>query len=336
MASAMLVTAAVCVVMQILISPTTSDSPRRINVRYVDDNGRAFWETDTPLSLVRTPATPYDWLRRPPRVFRSSAQQMTIAPPELQILSATPGRFKLRIRSSRGAPRIALYFRAPSFQTLLVNGSPLPAQTPRFREFLAPGWHRAAVRGAQEAHVEILLKRDEPIDAILVDTAPGLPPASAALVAARNASVAVPTDDGDTTTVMRRVRIAASPPTPPRAWSAGVLTGGGYSGGGKGSVFVRSDDTTSCPALLSPAVAAAHPETWKTAYFLPAFSGRTDQFHYVLTLQVTKSDGKKAKYQVSWQDDSFEMLPGDLRRLYEVLWSVHNSECSRATGGSPR
>ena len=74
-----LVTAAVCVVMQILISPTTSESPRRINVRYIDDNGRAFWETDSPLSFVRTPATPYEWLRRPPRVFRSAAQQTTIA-----------------------------------------------------------------------------------------------------------------------------------------------------------------------------------------------------------------------------------------------------------------
>src|SRR5207245_9462044 len=116
--------------MQTRISPATSESPRRINVRYFADNGRAFWETDSPLSFVRTPATPYEWLRRPPRVFRSAAQQTTIAAPKMRVLSATPGRFKMRIRSSRGAPRGPLYFHAPPFQTLLRARTPLPAGTP--------------------------------------------------------------------------------------------------------------------------------------------------------------------------------------------------------------
>jgi hypothetical protein len=326
-ASAMLVTAAVCVVMQILISPTTSESPRRLNVHYVDDNGRAFWETDSPLSFVRTPATPYEWLRRPPRVFRSGAQQTTIAAPKMRVLSATPGRFKMRIRSSRGAPRVALYFHAPSFQTLLVNGSPLPPQTQRFRDFLAPGWHRAVVRGAQEIDVEILLKRDEPIDAIVVDTSPGLPPAGAALVAARDESVAVPTDDGDTTTVMRRVRIGP-PAALPRAWSVGLITMGGYAGGFR-SRFIRSDSAPSCRKEVETAVAAALPETWRKGYFLPAESGRTDQFRYDLTLQITKSEGKTARYEVAWQDDSFEMLTDDARELYEALSNALSSECAR-------
>ena len=105
---------------------------------------------------------------------------------------------------------------------------------------------------------------------------------------------------------------------------------------GKGGIMVRSNDTTSCPALVAAAVAAARPETWKAAYFLPAESGRTDQFHYLLTLQVTKSDGQTGKYEVWWQDDSFEMLPDDFSQLYEALWSAHDSECSRTAGGSPR
>ena len=105
---------------------------------------------------------------------------------------------------------------------------------------------------------------------------------------------------------------------------------------GKGGIIVRSNDTTSCPALVAAAVAAARPETWKTNYFLPEDSGRTDQFHYLLTLHITKSDSKAWKYEVFWQDDSFEMLPDDFSQLYEALWSAHDSECLRSGSGSPR
>ena len=73
--------------------------------------------------------------------------------------------------------------------------------------FLAPEWHQAAVRGASEAVVEILLGRNGPIDAVVSDTTYGLPPSAAALVRARDASLAVPVHDGDTTTVVRRLRL---------------------------------------------------------------------------------------------------------------------------------
>ena len=65
-------------------------------------------------------------------------------------------------------------------------------------------------------------------------------------------------------------------------------------------------------------------------------SGRTDQFRYDLTLEITKSDGKTARYQVAWQDDSFVMLPDDVRDLYEATSSMQGSECSPMPGGSPR
>jgi hypothetical protein len=267
-----------------------------------------------------------------------------MASPKLRVLadeSATQRRIKLGIRSDRGAPRIALYFHAPSFQTLLVNGSPLPARTPRFREFLAPGWHRAAVRGAPEAEVEITLSGNEPIEAIVVDGSPGVPPEGAAIVAARDQSVAVSANDGDSTTVMRRVHLGAMKP-PPRAWSADVLTSGGYSGAGKGSISVDSDGHASCGSRLSAArqqelqaaIANAEPEAWKNGYSLAVESRRTDQFRYVMSLQLTKSDGKIIKRSVSWQDDGFALLPEDLRRLYDVLWSVRTSECSSRSGSA--
>jgi hypothetical protein len=49
----------------------------------------------------------------------------------------------------------------------------------------------------------------------------------------------------------------------------------------------------------------------------------TDQFYYSLTLQITQQGGKEMTYSVGWQDDSFGMLPYDLRRLYEALWQLH-------------
>ena len=45
--------------------------------------------------------------------------------------------------------------------------------------------------------IEIDLNRDEPIDAVVVDSSYGLPPAGAALAHARDASLAIPVQEGD-------------------------------------------------------------------------------------------------------------------------------------------
>jgi hypothetical protein len=112
----------------------------------------------------------------------------------------------LHLRSARNAPRVALIFRAPSFSALRVNGLTPPPIT-RPRGALAPGWHRVSVRGASEATIEIDTTRDEAIDAVIIDSSYGLPPAGAALAHARDASVAVPVQEGDLTTTLRRVRL---------------------------------------------------------------------------------------------------------------------------------
>jgi hypothetical protein len=72
---------------------------------------------------------------------------------------------------------------------------------------LRPEWQRVTVYGAQQAEIEILLRRDEPIDAIIVDYSSGLPSDGALLVRARDASFAVPSDDGDGVSVLRRLRL---------------------------------------------------------------------------------------------------------------------------------
>jgi hypothetical protein len=63
------------------------------------------------------------------------------------------------------------------------------------------------VRGASEALVEMTLSAEQPIDAVVADTSYGVPPSGAALARARDASVAVPVNDGDTTTLLRRMRL---------------------------------------------------------------------------------------------------------------------------------
>jgi hypothetical protein len=111
------------------------------------------------------------------------------------------------LHSARGAPRVALILHAPSLVSLRVNGVAPPPPTARTRNYLADGWQRVGVRGASDAVIELVLRDATPIDVIAIDTSYGLPPSGAALVAARTASLAVPSDDGDVSTTMRRVRL---------------------------------------------------------------------------------------------------------------------------------
>jgi hypothetical protein len=328
---AMIATAVVCVLMQILLPPYTRDWPRHLNVHYVDD-GSPQWEVDAlTRRLLRaarfdlTPRAPYNWLLGSRRVYRAPASREPLTPPELNILideGSAHRHIVARLRSTRGASRLALYVRAPALESLRVNGTAPASRSARFREFLAPDWHRVIVRGAQEVEIDLTLRRADPIDVVIADSTPGLPTAGSALAAARDESISVPIDDGDTTTVMRRMRLAQSLPA---AWTASILSSGGYAGG-MHMVIVHSDGSSSCGHVsdekrreIDDAVAAAHPEAWKPSYRLPVFSGMTDQFWYSLTLEITKRDGSKVKYSVGWQDDSFSLLPDDLRQLSEAM-----------------
>jgi hypothetical protein len=58
-----------------------------------------------------------------------------------------------------------------------------------------------------EATIDLYLQQDETIDAYVSDYSYGLPPEAANVVRARDASVAVPSDDGDGILMIRRVRL---------------------------------------------------------------------------------------------------------------------------------
>jgi hypothetical protein len=127
-----------------------------------------------------------------------------------------------------------------------------------------------------------------------------------------------------------------------RSWSAQLFTSGGYSGGGRGFLFMGSDGTTSpCSVQKLPpnkrlaiegAVAAARPETWKESY-RPRKEHMTDQFYYSFTLKLQRIDGSSGTYSVGWQSES--KLPDDLRRLYEALWAARDDCPGRRPTSAP-
>ncbi len=180
--TAMLGTAVVCVVMQLLVPPFTRESPRRVNVQYVDEDGTARWIVDdsAPAPAPRLPVSP-------PQCSGSVAM--------------------IRCRSTRGAERVALAFYAPDLVSLRVNGVIPPSQPPKFRQRLAPGWHAVSVRGASEAQIEIGLRKPHGLNAVISDRSFALPAAAAPLVRARDSRLAVPSNEGDATVVRRRLRL---------------------------------------------------------------------------------------------------------------------------------
>jgi hypothetical protein len=215
--SAFIVTAIVFVTIANFVPAYSADSPRHINLRHYQD-GAPRWLADsvTPpmaravnFEVVRPRL--FEWLASPSTPYAAPAPPLGAPPPEVRVMRDEGGggrrTLTLQIRSARNAARVGILFRTPALLSVRVNGVVPPPPPQRFRNFLAPDWHQAAVRGASEAIVEITLGRDAPIDAIVSDTTYGLPPAGAALARARDASVAVPVHDGDTTTVVRRLRI---------------------------------------------------------------------------------------------------------------------------------
>ncbi|MBV8544590.1 MAG: M20/M25/M40 family metallo-hydrolase [Acidobacteria bacterium] len=205
-----------CVAMALIVPAYETNSPRHINIEYVDDGVGPRWQTDVMLPEIaksahftEVPQKTYEWTVPPSRAYLAAAPELAIPPAEAQVVRDVRqnGRhLTLRIRSNRNAPRIALIFHAPSFAALRVNGITPPPMT-RFRGGLAPGWHRVAVRGATEATIEIDLTRDEPIEAVIIDGSYGLPSAGAALAHARDASMALPVQEGDLTNTLRRMKL---------------------------------------------------------------------------------------------------------------------------------
>jgi hypothetical protein len=204
-----------CIAMALIVPTYEPNSPRHINLAYVDDGVAPRWQTDALRPEIQraaqfnpTPQTIYDWTVPPSRAFIAPAPALGLMPAALTVVhdDHQGGRhLTLQLHSARNAPRITLIFRAPSFAALRVNGITPPPVTRR-RGGLAPGWHWVSVR-ASEATIDIDLARDETIDAVIIDSSYGLPTTGATLAHARDTSLAVPVQEGDLTTTLRRMRL---------------------------------------------------------------------------------------------------------------------------------
>ena len=207
-------TAIACIAMALLLPPYTKDWPRRLTLRYVDDGRATRWESSAltpPLHRAAgfdiKPRVYGEWLRTPARAYAAPAPALHLPAPEVRVVARGGGRLSLLVRSLRGAPRVVLTFRAPSLRAMTIDGVAPPAPGARFYDELAPGWHRVVVTGASEARIDLALRDDTSIDAIVSDTSFGLPAEGASLARARDASNGAPWSDGDTTTVARRVTL---------------------------------------------------------------------------------------------------------------------------------
>ncbi len=209
--------AIVCIVIALLVPTYEANSPRHLNLEYVDDGVGPRWLTDRILPEIQSaaqfnpvPQLMYEWTLPPAMGIVAPAPPLTLPPPEVHVIrderQKGGRRLTLQIRSARNAPRIAILFHAPSFVAMRVNGV-IPPRSGRRRSALGPGWHRVSVRGASEMTLELVMTRDEPIDCAVIDSSFGLPAAGAALAQARDAAVAVPVQEGDLTTLLRRVRL---------------------------------------------------------------------------------------------------------------------------------
>jgi hypothetical protein len=215
-ATASFAIAAICALATIAFPAYSLDCPRRIPIAYFSDTDTKTneWIVGSLAGSMRdaghfgaTRVTRYPWFREQPSFFAGSAPDAGIIAPEISIVRdvrAGKRTLTLRVRSVRGAQRIAVQFRtSQTVDSIRVNGATPPPAPARWRSDLAPQWSRVVVRGG-EAEIELVIRGTKPIDVVAMDYSFGLPPSSGALVRARDAADAVTSDEGDVTIAMRK------------------------------------------------------------------------------------------------------------------------------------
>ena len=214
--AAMYAAAVVCIAMHIVLPPFTPESPRAINVRYIEDV-RPQWVVDGVTPEMRrvsrfllAPKDMFPWAAARVYAYSAPAPALPVDPPEITVVRDNRQRGRdvtVQVRSVRKAPQLTLIFHAPALTYVRVNGVRPPQQRPKYRSGFAAGWHSVSLRGLQQAEIEIVLQRNDDIEAILSDTSFELPPQAVPLTRARDASVAVPTNSGDAVVVRRRLKL---------------------------------------------------------------------------------------------------------------------------------
>jgi hypothetical protein len=202
-ASFIAVLAVGCAVIALFQPAYTAERPRAISLTYIDDPAApsAHWFTGTLTPTLRAAAkftasdnslTPWNprggWTAPAPRI---RAPRVTIDG------SRIGERLTVRVRSF-------VLLMHGDVKVLRVNGVAPPPRPERFRERVSRGWHIATGNGVGEMTIECVAPG--PIEAVASDITFGLPPAGAPLARARNATPAIPIQDGDVTITRARAR----------------------------------------------------------------------------------------------------------------------------------
>ncbi|HEX2643583.1 MAG TPA: M20/M25/M40 family metallo-hydrolase [Thermoanaerobaculia bacterium] len=219
--------ALVCVFMAVTRPQFSETSPQGVNLQLAHsaDTGQSKWlivaPPPIPRPLLQTakfeePATPFPWSPPYYRVPAAPAPALAAAAPEVALLEDSPlngkRRVRLRVTSPRGARTVTLVIpKAAGVEALRAGGVEVPMKlTGREARFTNPRaeWLNFSYLTLPPEGVEIeaVLASTGKHDWYVIDQTPGLPATGAALLKARP-SAAVPYQDGDLTTVSRKVGI---------------------------------------------------------------------------------------------------------------------------------
>jgi hypothetical protein len=211
--------AIICAAVTTALPAYSRDWPRRIPLAYFSDADAKTneWIAGTLAGSMRdaghfnaTRVTRYPWFRDQPSFFVGNAPDAGVVAPEIAIVRdvrAGKRTLVVRVRSVRGAQRIAVQFRTgQTLDSIRVNGTTPPPAPARWRSYLAPQWSRVVVRGG-EAEIELVIRGTKPIDVVAMDYSFGLPPSGEALIKARDAADAVTSDEGDITVATRKGKL---------------------------------------------------------------------------------------------------------------------------------
>ncbi|MFZ0036451.1 MAG: M28 family peptidase [Candidatus Acidiferrales bacterium] len=163
---------------------------------------------------------PWDFIPR----FSADAPPIELAEPELAVVASDPAgsgvRYHVRIKSPRGAPDCTIYFPPSSgVMSIEIEGRAMPVPSERVLGFLnleLHGWkaYEIATLPAEGTEMSFTLPSESPVEAYLADESYALPSDGMFLTKARPPD-AVPSQEGDTTVVSRRIQIRPGVPTAP-------------------------------------------------------------------------------------------------------------------------
>ena len=145
--------------------------------------------------------------------FEAVAAPLPVAGPEVEVLEVAREddvvRWRARLRSPRGASEIQLAIPpSANVRAFTFDGVAVPAPVPKLARWYGGWWVYRLPARPGGIEVELLAATPGPLDIVVADQSPGLPPAAAAVAAARP-PWAVTQQEGDVTLFTRRVRIEA-------------------------------------------------------------------------------------------------------------------------------